>query len=288
MSNSLVSIILPAYNAEQFLNETINSVINQTYPNWELLIINDGSKDNTESLSKKWVVKDQRIKYISKTNSGVSDTRNTGIENANGEYLFFLDADDVWLPNNIQEKLNQFASNRYAAIYSACELINEQSISLNKFLYGSEEIRVEDVLQLKGNYITAPSGLAVKTEVYKLIGGFDIKLSNNADQDFFLRILAGGYHIGYVKEPLWKYRMHNSNMSKNISLLEKDILYMFNKAESNNFFKTINFKKQCFAKVYFTLAGSWWKNGNNKLRGIYFIFKAIFSYPPIIIYYLRK
>lgn len=288
LSNNLVSVIIPAYNAERYLDETIQSVINQSYHNWELIIVNDGSSDKTASITKTWTEKDKRIQCINKLNTGVSDSRNIGIENAKGEIIFFLDADDVWDPNNISEKLKRFDQNNISAIYSACELIDENTKSLTRNLQGSEDLSLKDMLLLKGNYITAPSGIAVKTNVARKIDGFDKNLSNNADQDFFIRILAGGYKIGYLNETLWKYRMHHAGMSKNVSLLEKDILFMFNKAAKNKLFESYFFKKRCFANVYITLAGSWWKNGNNKMRGIYYILKAFLSYPPSIIIYLSK
>src|ERR1700741_2348642 len=88
---TLVSIIIPSYNAGRFITETINSVINQTYKDWELIIINDGSTDNTLSLIETFSKQDHRISVFTKNNSGVSDTRNTGIDKAKGEFIAFLD-----------------------------------------------------------------------------------------------------------------------------------------------------------------------------------------------------
>src|SRR5688572_1866005 len=94
-NKKLVSVIIPAYNAGPFISETLESVLAQTYSNWEVIVVNDGSKDNTENILKQYSEKDPRISFISKTNSGVSDTRNKGIDKAKGEFIAFLDADDV-------------------------------------------------------------------------------------------------------------------------------------------------------------------------------------------------
>ena len=99
---TLISVVIPAYNAGQFLDETLESVLSQTYENWECIIVNDGSTDKTESIAKKWCEKDARFRYFYKENSGASDTRNLGIKEARGEYIAFLDADDLYLPEYLE------------------------------------------------------------------------------------------------------------------------------------------------------------------------------------------
>jgi glycosyltransferase involved in cell wall biosynthesis len=278
----LVSIILPAFNANRFIAETITSVINQSYTNWELLIVNDGSSDDTEKTIASYL-NDNRIKYISKQNSGVSDTRNNGIHRAKGNYIAFLDADDIWKENNLTKKIECLHNTNSDAVYSKCELINEDSLPINKELTGSDEPVLADILLLKGNYITAPSGIVVKKTLIETVGVFDINLSNNADQDFWIRILVNGLKINFIPESLWKYRVHSKNMSSNIKLLESDSIYMFNKIGTSTLFSSKLFKRKCYASLYFMLAGSWWKNANNKTRGVYFIIKALLTYPPSIL-----
>jgi glycosyltransferase involved in cell wall biosynthesis len=107
--NPLVSIIMPAYNAELYLHEAIQSVIGQTYDNWQLLIINDGSKDNTEKIIQGY--KDTRIIYFSQDNRGVSTARNVGLANMQGEFVCFLDADDVFPPDSLRDRVDIFKNN---------------------------------------------------------------------------------------------------------------------------------------------------------------------------------
>ena len=92
--NPLISVIVPCYNQAQYLDECLQSVLDQTYQNWECIIVNDGSPDHTEEIAKRWLEKDNRFRYIYKDNGGLSSARNAGIREAKGEYLFFLDSDD--------------------------------------------------------------------------------------------------------------------------------------------------------------------------------------------------
>src|SRR2546423_988247 len=99
MESPLVSIVVPAYNAEKYLEETIQSVIAQTYPNWQLVIVDDGSTDNTAEIVKSWALRDKRIFYYYQTNQRMASARNNGIRRATGKYIAFLDADNIFLPN---------------------------------------------------------------------------------------------------------------------------------------------------------------------------------------------
>ena len=280
---SLASIIIPAYNASKYIAETVQSVVNQTYSNWELIIVDDGSTDNTLKIIDAIAQTDSRIKYLTKNNSGVSDTRNKGLSIAKGEFISFLDADDIWHTNNLEEKIKFIQKDNIDVAYSNCEKIDRNSNSLNNILTGSETPLLSDILLLRGNYLTAPSGIVLKKNVLDKIGGFDTNLSNNADQDLWIRILSNNFKIKLIKLVLWKYRVHDNNMSSNIALLEKDSIYIFNKAKKNNLYDTFAFKQKAFSKLNLMLAGSWWKNGNNKTRGAYFIFKALINYPFILI-----
>ena len=120
--DGLVSIITPAYNAAAYIAETIESVIAQTYTNWEMLIVNDCSKDNTAEIIQNYAAKDKRIKLINlKQNSGAAVARNTAIQNAKGRYIAFLDSDDLWKKEKLQKQIQFMQQNGYAFIYSSYE-----------------------------------------------------------------------------------------------------------------------------------------------------------------------
>ena len=202
-------------------------MINQSYSNWEIIIVNDGSTDNSATILNQFSEKDNRIQLINKSNSGVSDTRNRGLEVAKGELVTFLDADDVWHATNLEKKVKFLISTDYDVVYSYCQMIDEQSKPINRILKGENNLKISDLLSLKANYNTAPSGIVFKKEVLHKIGGFDVNLSNNADQDILIQALASRFKFGVISEVLWNYRIHPENMSKNVDLLEKDSIYLF-------------------------------------------------------------
>lgn len=286
--NELVSIVIPCYNAEKYIVETIKSVINQTYSNWELIIVNDGSTDSSLNIIKEFAANDNRISFIDKSNSGVSDSRNKGLEKAKGNYIAFLDADDSWNPVYLAKQITNLHVTPCTISYTACQLVNKNGEKLNQQIRGENYPQLNDFLIQKANYNTNPSGIVYKKKCFENVSGFDINLSNNADQAILIQLLAKGNSIGYVDELLWDYRIHDNNMSKNINVLEKDTLYLFNKCANKKLFANFWFKQKCFSKMYLMLGGSWWKNGNNKLRGLYFILLAIINYPPQVINVLKK
>ena len=101
-NNDLISVIIPVYNAERFVAQTLDSVLEQTYENWEAILVNDGSTDNSLDILQKYAQKDARFKIIDKKNGGVSAARNDGLKKAAGEYITFLDADDLWYPQFLE------------------------------------------------------------------------------------------------------------------------------------------------------------------------------------------
>ncbi|MBC9910587.1 glycosyltransferase family 2 protein [Chitinophaga varians] len=127
MEKGLVSIITPVYNAARFVHETIESVMAQTYPNWEMIIVNDGSRDNSEEIILRYQEKDKRIKYISQPNGGSAAARNNGLRRANGQYIALLDADDIWLPNFLESQIKLMKEKNAHLVYSSHKRINEQS-----------------------------------------------------------------------------------------------------------------------------------------------------------------
>jgi glycosyltransferase involved in cell wall biosynthesis len=282
----LVSVIIPVYNAAKYLRDTINSVLDQTYNNFELILVNDGSTDDSERVIFEYI--DPRIKYLKKLNGGVSTARNMGIQNANGTYIAFLDADDVWLPNNLEKKVNLAESAGLDWVFSDMYEVNEK---LENRVYASKGRDIDflnEILLWNGEVIPGPaSNLVLHKRCF--INGllFDPIFSTAADQDFTLYLSA--QYVGQrIAEPLWLYRQISVSMSRNIAVMEKDHIGVYKKAAHNGLFKSFWFRQKCFANLYFILAGSWWVNGNNKLRGCFFLFKALYIYPPTILRLIKK
>ena len=117
---------------------------------------------------------------------------------------------------------------------------------------------------------------------------FDENFSTAADQDYTIQLAAKGGKAKRIPEPLWNYRVLSHSMSRNIAVMEKDHIGVFLKAEDNNLYKSNSFKRKCFSNLYLILAGSWWINGNNKIKGIRYIVKSILAYPQNVNKLLKK
>jgi glycosyltransferase involved in cell wall biosynthesis len=287
MNQPIISIIIPLYNTEKYIAETIQSVLNQTYINWELIVVNDGSTDNSTSIVTSFIEKDRRISLINKSNSGVSDTRNIGTEHAKGKYIAFLDADDTWLPNNLEEKITELKDANIDWVFSDAALINEKS---NKIGYkiGSDNAILSHYLLWDQTVVPGPcSNVIVKRRCLTNSIHFDTQFSTAADQDFCF-YLSSKYKGKRIEKPLLNYRILSHSMSRNIALMEKDHIGVYRKAANNGLFHSFWFKQKCFSNLYLILAGSWWKDGKNKTRGAYFIFRALFSYPPNMMKVIKR
>jgi glycosyltransferase involved in cell wall biosynthesis len=283
----LVSIIIPAYNAAPYIGRTILSVTNQLYSNWELIIVNDGSTDDTSHVVQPFLG-DSRIHFYDKANTGVSDTRNFGVANSEGKYLCFLDADDVFYPSNLQEKVELLEGTpKLDFVCADVEVINEKDEATGQYFKAKGGFLLNELLLWEGFNIPGPSCIIISREAFDHIWGWDPDFSTAADQDFFFRV-AAKYAIGYINKPLTAYRVLANSMSRNIQAMEKDHIGVYRKAVKNKLFKSYWFKQQCYANLYKVLAGSWWVNGHNKPRAIKFVLKSILAYPPLMLKILSK
>lgn len=215
VTNSLVSIIMPSFNAEFCIEDAIISVINQTYENWELIIVNDGSTDQTENVVKKWLLQDQRIQYFYQENGKQGKARNLGISKSRGQYLAFLDADDIWLNEKLSIQVNEIQTKNVDLVFSDSYIFNDNDIQdtsqkMNiptNILFDENSVKVF----LKGNRIPILTVLVDKSKVEN-VGGFaeTIDIQNVEDYHLWLKLLMSGckfYALDYV---LAKYRVHKN------------------------------------------------------------------------------
>jgi len=153
MNSSLISIILPMYNAKKFIDMSIKSVINQTYNNWELIIIDDFSNDGSSEIARKYSFVYNNIKYFKHIrNKGVAAARNTGIKKARGTYIAFLDSDDFWVSKKLERQIRFMEDNNYYFTYTSYEIVDEEGQKLNKIIKVPEKIDFNN--SLKGNNIS--------------------------------------------------------------------------------------------------------------------------------------
>jgi len=284
----LVSIIIPAYNAEKYITDTINSVIAQTYKNWEIIIVNDGSTDNTEKVIRQGFT-DERIKYYYQKNAGVSFARNFGMTKSEGEFIAFLDADDGWEPTNLEKKVSVFNGRRdvdwvFSDMYNADDNLKKTGIAP----IGTDDDILRKILLWQGEVVPGPcSNIIIRRKCYTEGICFDENLSTAADQDLCIQ-LAFKYKGKRIAEPLFIYRILPGSMSRSLFKMEKDHIYVYKKAAKNSMFYSWAFKRECFANLYMNLGGSWWVNGKNKFKGAYFGIRAFISYPPCILKIIKK
>ena len=284
----LVSIIIPAYNIELYIEATIDSALRQTHFNIELIVVDDGSTDNTANIVQAICNQDTRARLIKQKNTGVSAARNTGFSASKGKYIAFLDGDDILHPDNIKLLLQKITTDEtLGLVHSDYQIIDNNSRKINEYHHGLEGNVLDQLLLEGGGRINCISGSLIKREVIENIGGFDSEFSNGEDHEFGYRI-ANKYKIGRVPEITWYYRIHSGNAHSNIDSLEKDAIATLIKAELHGWFKSAAFRKKCYANRYFMLAGSLWPIKNNKIKAIKYLLNSIILYPPMALKILHK
>ncbi|PWH82807.1 glycosyltransferase family 2 protein [Algibacter marinivivus] len=207
--SKLVSIIVPCYNQAHFLNESLNSVLKQSYSNWECIIINDGSTDNTEQTVLNWTKKDNRFKYVKQQNKGLSNARNSGIKTSLGDYILPLDADDIIREDFLDKTVPELLENDDLAI-----------ISCNSKFFEGDITNIINELKPKGNtyhYLLYVNQL-VATSLYRKkcweqVGGYDEQMKTGfEDWEFWIAITKQGWEYKVVDDFLFYYRKAKKSM----------------------------------------------------------------------------
>ena len=244
----LISIIMPVYNSEKFLRNTINSIIKQTYKNWELIIIDDGSTDSSANICKEYVKSDQRIKLFCKKNEGVSVARNYGINNAAGKYIMFIDSDDMYNPKMIEKMYNKLISEDVDIVKANYEIKNSEGLiiqnkeNIKEKKYEYKEIST-DFLDL---LLTEKQRCYIWLLLIRkcLVKQFSEKLFIFEDMNFYIDVFLSAKSIYVMEEKLYIYNKENEHSltKKNI---EKNITNMI---VANNVLKDTLKKYQMLTK----------------------------------------
>ena len=211
MALPLVSIITPVYNGSQYLSAAIESALAQTYKNFELLIVNDGSTDNSAAIIKTFI-KDSRVFYIEQKNAGVAAARNTALKQARGKYIGFLDQDDLWFKNKLELQIAALEKDgSLALVHSRQDFIDSHG---NKIKY--DWITGGEGYCFRENFIKnriAVLTVLIRKNIIDEIGFFNEQLSGADDYEMWLRVTLK-YPIKYIDQSLAFYRFHDSNVSK--------------------------------------------------------------------------
>lgn len=233
INEPLVSIITPLYNCEKYIEETIKSVINQTYKNWEMIIVDDCSKDDGVKIVEKYQKLDKRIKlYRNEQNQGVSFTRNRAIDLSKGKYIAFLDSDDLWKKEKLSKQISFMEKNNITLSYTGYEKINSDG-SLRGEIKVPEKLDYEELL--KNCLINCISGVYLK-EKFKNIY---FKKTKVEDYIFWLEIFKNIDFAYGIKESLAYYRVSNNSRSSNKIDIVKFHWKIYREIEKLNLMKSI-------------------------------------------------
>ena len=210
-NNGLVSVIMPAYNSAAFISESIQSVLTQSYQNWELLVIDDASSDSTKMIVQQFAEEDSRIQLlVNSTNKGTHHTRNKGIKVAQGDFIAFLDADDQWKPEKLKKQLDLLSKENKPACFSSYELISEDGENLNKKIQALPVLTYEKLL--KANYVGNLTGIYSAKALGKI---YCPEISKRQDWALWLKVIEKGGPLQGIQESLAIYRVRKDSISGN-------------------------------------------------------------------------
>lgn len=212
MTTPIISIIMPVYNGERHVAQAIESALTQTHSDIELLIVNDGSTDNSRNVIHSYLT-DPRIRYFEQNNQGVASARNVALAEAKGKYVGFLDQDDVWLSDKLAKQVNFFEKNQdVTLVHARQEYIDEIGRPLDTSFTNIEPINGLCFPILFEKNRIAVLTVLVKTDALRSIGGFNKKSSRADDYEAWMKI-AWDHQIGFLDDIVAKYRVHSKNQS---------------------------------------------------------------------------
>ena len=271
MKKVKVSVIIPAYNKADLTVKAVESVMQQTYSNIEIIVVDDGSTDHTKEKLKCF---SEKIRYIHKENGGACSARNLGIREASGDYIALLDCDDIYYPKKIEISVFCLESDPdYGFISTAAYKIDEDGTIISEFL-GAEQPPSGWILSrlvIRNQIIN--STVLVKKACFKQVGYFDEKIFIPADYDMWTR-LAEKFKAGYVKEKLTGYRISDDFTIANVEQSLNEELYLVNKKTEMGHLSSNRLKNRCYFNVYYYHAKMFAANGN-KSKAVDYFLKAV-------------
>ncbi|ABA20464.1 Glycosyl transferase, family 2 [Trichormus variabilis ATCC 29413] len=280
-----VSVVIPAYNAMKYLPATVESVLQQTFTDIEILIINDGSSDNIIAWTTQ--ITDPRVQVISQQNQGLSGARNTGINHASGEYIAFIDADDLWLPSKLEKQVKCLDNSPQAGlVYTWTAWTDETGKPTGVIVASDVEGYVWEQMVVNDK-ISNGSSAMVRRICFDKVGLFDTELTSSEDRDMWIR-LAAHYHFAVVKEPLTLYRRHSQSMSKNRPKMLKNIRRVFEKTFETVPTELLYLRNRSYGWINLYTAWTCMDEKNHQ-EAIKYRRQALLHYPQIFFtaYFLR-
>jgi len=258
--NPAVSVIIPNYNYGRFLIEAIESVLAQTYPIREIIVVDDGSTDN--SLEILAAYEKDKVKIIRQKNCGVGAARNAGVKASSGDLVAFLDADDIWFPEKLEKQVSIFQSDLEIGLVS-CGM-QEFDTQGNTIDYQKSQVGwlSASVVAFETELIVSGSAVVIRRNVFNKISGFDEReeLHPSEDLEFFFRV-SRICKIGFVQDVLVRYRNHGDNGHLKLPRFERAMLLVYEKVFQTNDKEVLKFKRKSYGNFYKVLAGSYLRAG---------------------------
>ncbi|MHB1567642.1 MAG: glycosyltransferase family 2 protein [Solirubrobacteraceae bacterium] len=256
----MVSAVIPAFNAERFVAEAIESVLGQVHVQVECIVVDDGSTDRTAEVVGRY---GERVRLLRQANAGVSAARNNGAAAGSGSFVAFLDADDRWHPAKLERQL---AALRDAApqIVTVCAVraMDEVGDPLGDRTWHCPSGLLRGLVMFDGaRTISCSSTVLMPRALFESIGGFERKLSMSADLDLLIRIARRG-EVAIINEPLVDYRVHAGSMSSDVALMERDMLIVFERLfhGEDALQWPVRERRRAYANLHRMLAGSYLKS----------------------------
>jgi glycosyltransferase involved in cell wall biosynthesis len=259
MSNDLVTALIPTYNYGRFVTQAVESALAQTYRPIEIIVVDDGSSDDTRERLAPY---SERIRYIYQDNQSVAAARNTGIQAARGNLIAFLDADDLWHPHKLELQMRYLADHPSVQLLAVDRLADgaQHWPSLQDLTHPRARLITVEELVLRPHF--APSGVLVRKECFATVGFFDSSLRNAEDYDMWIRI-ACRFPVMKLNVPLWWYRVHGANKSHVPARQEAAALRILEKnfAQSGPLSKRLFLKQKAYSYAAYAAAQNYSSRG---------------------------
>lgn len=280
-----VAVVVPAYNYGRFIADAIRSVLDQTRPPSEIIVVDDGSTDETAAVVRGF---GDALMYIRQDNAGVGAARNRGVSESTSELISFLDADDTWEPTNLEKQIARFESDEEIGIvHCAMREFDGETGETNCFyMEGGEDGVADNLLLWEGPVIVGPGGaVTVSRKAFDQVGGFDTRMKVGEDWDFCYRV-ARLFKIAFVAEPLVNYRNHNAAAHRNVENMERGMLLFYEKAFTTNDPRILKLRRRAYGNFHKVMAGSYLHSGRMG-KFVSHAAKSIWMRPGNLEYFLR-
>jgi glycosyltransferase involved in cell wall biosynthesis len=281
VTDPLVSVVIPNYNCARFLPAALDTALAQTYPHVEVIVVDDGSRDDSLDVLRPY---EDRVRVITQANQGVAAARNHGISASRGDLVAFLDADDEWHPEKLAKQVPLFRRPAVGLVYCSLEYIDESGALLGTNFTGRRGRVLREIALLQGTIVLAGGSTAVvRRECFERTGGFDLKLSTAADWDMWRRI-ACHWEVDVVREPLMRYRLRPGSMHRNVDVFAHDMLHGFAQMYADPAAAAIwPLRRRSYATLYLMLSGSYlharrWK------PALQYAARSVWAWPPSAAY----